>query len=73
MLLLVGLGGGGGRVLTLAFPSFAFDPPENVRKSLVLRRFQGDQKGILRMKGLNIRMFNYTTMTHFKPISFLYP
>ena len=70
MLLLVGLGGGGGRVLTLVFLSFAFDPPENVRKSLVLRRLQG---GILRMKALNLRMFNYTTITNFKPISFLYP
>ena len=70
---MVGLVGGGGRALIFFFPIFAFDPPENVRKSLVLRRFQGHQKGILRMKDLNLRMFNYTTITHFKPISFLYP
>ena len=32
------------------FPMFPFDPPENIRKRLVFRYFQGDQKGTLGKK-----------------------
>ena len=32
---------------------FPFDPPENIRKSLVFWCFQGEQKGTLGSKGLN--------------------
>ena len=39
--------------LTLFFPTFPFDPPENIRKPLVLWCVQGDQKGILGGKELN--------------------
>ena len=38
--------------LTLYFPMFPFDPPENIRKPLVFWCFQGDQKGTLGSKGL---------------------
>ena len=38
--------------LTLFFPMFPFDPPENIRKPKVFRCFQGDQKGTLGRKGL---------------------
>ena len=41
-------------VLTLFFPKFPFDPHENIRKTLVFRCFQGDQKGILGRKGLTV-------------------
>ena len=34
------------------FPMFPFDPPENIRKRLVFRYFQGDQKGTLGKKRL---------------------
>ena len=37
--------------LTLFFPMFPFDPPENIRKPLVFC-FQGDLKGALGRKGL---------------------
>ena len=33
---------------------FPFDPPENIRKPLVFGCFQGDQKGTLGRKGLNL-------------------
>ena len=33
---------------------FRFDPPENIRKPLVFRYFQGDQKGTSGRKGLNL-------------------
>ena len=38
--------------LTLYFPMFPFDPPENIRKPFVFSCFQGDQKGTLGSKGL---------------------
>ena len=38
--------------LTLYFPMFPFDPPENIRKPKVFWCFQGDQKGTLGSKGL---------------------
>ena len=38
--------------LTLFFPMFPFDPPENIRKPLVFCFFKGDQKGALGRKGL---------------------
>ena len=38
-------------ILTLFFPMFLLDPPENIRKPLVFC-FQGDQKGTLGKKGL---------------------
>ena len=41
-------------LLTLFVPMFPFDTPENVRKPPVSRGFQGDQKGTLGRKGLNI-------------------
>ena len=49
-------------LLTLYFPMFPFDPPENIRKPLVFRYFQGDQKGTLGSKGLteNLRNQNFT-------------
>ena len=59
--------------LTLFFPMFPFDPPENIRKSLVFWCFQGDQKGILGRKGLRIRYFVkriLTIMVSAKPINF---
>ena len=33
---------------------FPFDPPENIRKRKVFSCFQGDQKGTLGRKGLNM-------------------
>ena len=39
-------------LLTLFFPMFPFDPPENIRKPKVFWCFQGYQKGTLRRKGL---------------------
>ena len=39
--------------LTLFFPMFHFDPPENIRKPLVFRGFQGDEKGTLGRKRLS--------------------
>ena len=39
-------------LLTLYFPMFPFDPPENIRKPKVFWCFQGDQKGTLGSKGL---------------------
>ena len=41
-------------VLTLFFPMFSFDPPENITKPLVFRCFQGDQKGTLGRKSLMV-------------------
>ena len=41
-------------LLTLFFPMFAFDPPENIRKPLVFLCFQGHQKGTLGRKGLKM-------------------
>ena len=38
--------------LTLFFPMFPFDRTENITKPKVFRCFQGDQKEILRRKGL---------------------
>ena len=38
--------------LTLSFPVFPFDPPENIRKPLVFWCFQGDQKETLGKNGL---------------------
>ena len=38
--------------LTLYFPMFPFDPPENIRKPKVFGCFRGDQKGTLGSKGL---------------------
>ena len=43
--------------LSLFFPMFPFDPLENIRKPLVFRCFQGDQKETLGRKGL-MRTFN---------------
>ena len=40
--------------LTLYFPMFPFDPPENIRKPKVFWCFQGDQKGTLGSKGLTV-------------------
>ena len=40
--------------LILFFPMFPFDPPENIRKPWVFWRFQGDQKGTMGRKVLNI-------------------
>ena len=40
--------------LTLFFPMFPFDPPENIKKPAVFICFQGDQKGILGRKGFKI-------------------
>ena len=40
--------------LTLYFPMFPFDPPENIRKPKVFLCFQGNQKGTLGSKGLRI-------------------
>ena len=40
-------------LLTLFFPMFPFDPPENIRKPKAFSCFQGDQKGTLERKGLN--------------------
>ena len=37
--------------LTLFFPMFPFDPPENIRKLNVFLCFQVDQKETLRRKG----------------------
>ena len=42
--------------LTLFFPMFPFDPPENIRKPLVFC-FQGDQKGTLGRKGLSKQVY----------------
>ena len=39
--------------LTLYFPMFPFDPPENIIKPNVFWSFQGDQKGTLGSKGLS--------------------
>ena len=39
--------------LTIFFPMFPFDPPENIRKRKVSWSFQGDQKGTLGKKELN--------------------
>ena len=38
--------------LHLFFPMFPFHPPKNIRKPLILWRFQGDVKGTLAEKGL---------------------
>ena len=43
-------------MLTLYFPMFPFDPPENIRKPKIFC-FQGDQMGTLGSKGL--RYFEY--------------
>ena len=40
----MGLGGGFGRELTIFFPMFAFDPPEDVRKALVFGSFHTAHK-----------------------------
>ena len=45
-------------LLTLYFPMFHFDPPENIRKPLVFWCFQGDQKGTLGSKGLSKNILN---------------
>ena len=47
--------------LTLLFPVFPFDPPENIRKPLVFWFFQGNWKGTLRRKGLTIFLFPYNS------------
>ena len=44
--------------LTLFFPMFPFDPPENVWKPKVFWRFQGDRKGTLEKKGLFWSIWN---------------
>ena len=41
--------------LTLSFPMFPFDHPENIRKPKIFWCFQGDQKGTLGRKGLKFR------------------
>ena len=51
--------------LTLFFPMFPFDPPENIRKPLVFGCFQGDQKGTLERKGL---MSIFPEVNHFSQI-----
>ena len=40
------------KILTLFFPKFPFDAPENIRKPKFFRCFQGDQKGTLGRTGL---------------------
>ena len=45
------------KYLTLFFPLFPFDPPENIRKPKVFWCFQGDQKGTLGRKGLRVRKY----------------
>ena len=50
--------------LTLFFPMFPFDPPENNRKPLVFCCFQGDQKGILGKKGLRRILCNALFQPH---------
>ena len=49
--------------LTLFFPMFHFDPPENIRKPLFFWCFQGDQKRKLGREGLASK----TSQTGFKP------
>ena len=39
------------------FPMLPFDPPESIRKSLILWCFQGDQKGTLGKNGLFSRSY----------------
>ena len=46
----------GVKLLTLFFPMFPFDPPENIRKPLVFWSFQGDQKGKVGRKRLTCKM-----------------
>ena len=46
-------------ILTLFFPMFPFDPPENIRKPKVFWCFQGDQKGTLGSKGLKKHFANF--------------
>ena len=45
--------------LTLFFPMFPFDPPENIRKPLGFGCFQGDQEGTLGRKGLNLHSHQF--------------
>ena len=44
------------KLLTLFFPMFPFDLPENIRKPLVFWSFQGDQKGKVGRKRLTCKM-----------------
>ena len=49
------------QILTLYFPMFPFDSPENIRKPFVFWCFQGDQKGTLGSKGLKESEFSFET------------
>ena len=44
-------------MLTVFFPMFPFDPPENIRKPKAFLCFQGDQKGTLGRKGLTRKYY----------------
>ena len=57
--------------LTLCFPMFPFDPPENIRKPKVFLIFQGDQRRTLGSKGLREKSPSHAWNELIKEIDFV--
>ena len=51
--------------LTLFFPIFPFDPPENIRKPKVIWCYQGNQRETLERKGLKLQTCKNGCFIHF--------